>query len=116
MSSRINASELSQRSKEILSKVSESRERYVIEESGTPIAAVVSLDDLARLEEMMPQPKPSVAEALAALKEADEIREMILRERGGKPLPDSAKTIRYLRETRGKKFVKGKKRGKPNLH
>ncbi len=82
MSSRINASDLSQRAEEILSKVRESRERYVIEESGKPIAAVVSIDDLARLEESLPSPKPNVTEALAALKDAEAIREMIRRERG----------------------------------
>ncbi len=116
MSGRINASDLSWCAEEILTKVRESRERYVIEESGKPIAAVVSLDDLTRLEELAPAPKPSVAEALAALDQADAIREMIRRERGGKPLPDSAKTIRYLRETRGKKFIRGKKRAKASLH
>ncbi|MBI3742462.1 MAG: type II toxin-antitoxin system prevent-host-death family antitoxin [Chloroflexi bacterium] len=115
MTSRIDAGELSQHAQEILSKVRDSRERYVIEQSGTPIAAVVSVDDLARLEESAPPPKRSIAEQLATLEHAAALRERMRGERGGRPLPDSAKTIRYLREMRGKKFLMGKKRVKANL-
>jgi prevent-host-death family protein len=115
MSKRIDVSDLYQRSEEIVSRVCETRERYVIEQSGTPVAAVVSIDDLARLEESLTPPKQSIAEKLASLERARAVREMILRERHGKPLPDSAKTIRALRAQRGRRFLKKPKHAKANL-
>ncbi len=115
MPKRINAADFQQRAPEILSQVHETRAAYIVEDQGVPIAAIVSVEDLARLEESAPAPKRNVAEALASLERARAVREMIRRKRGNKKPTDSVATIRYLRQMRGKRLLKGQTRAKTNL-
>jgi len=46
---------------EVLSRVQFRRQRYVVERRGKPVAAVVSVDDLERLEPEKPSPKGFLA-------------------------------------------------------
>ena len=100
---RINAAELHQRVGEILSKIRFGDERFVIERRGVPVAAVVTMQDLARLENLTGTRavRRTKAERLAMLERARAVRQMILKQRRGKPLSNSADLIRQLREERG---------------
>jgi prevent-host-death family protein len=50
MTKRVSAAEAKARFAELVSRVAHRGERYVIERHGRPAAALVSLDDLARIE------------------------------------------------------------------
>ena len=102
MLNRISAADLHQRVGEILAKIRYGKTRFVVERRGVPMAAVVSIEDLERLETLggMPSSPQSVQERLAALERAAAVRRMILRQRRGKLLPSSAETIRQMREER----------------
>ena len=101
---RINAAELHQRVGEILSKIRFGDERFVIERRGVPIAAVVTMQDLARLENLTGtrSVRRSKAERLAMLERARAVRQMILKQRHGKPLSNTADLIRQMREEHGR--------------
>ncbi len=62
--------------------------------------ALVTIEDLKRLQRLdaAPVPTPSVQDRLAALEHAAAVRRLILAQRHGKLMPDSAKTIRQLGE------------------
>ena len=104
MVTRIHAADLHQRVGEVLSKIRYAGERFIIERRGTPVAAVVSIEDLKRLETLSGAP-PSLRgkqERIAALERAAAVRQLILAQRRGRPLPPSADTIRALREERAR--------------
>ncbi len=52
MINRINAAELHQRVGEILAKIRYTGDRYIIERRGGPVAAVKSIEDLERLQNL----------------------------------------------------------------
>ena len=85
---------------ELLGRVAYARERVVVERKGKPMAALVSIEDLQRLEALEPDAASARARREAALALADAAREHILQERHGVPLPDSAETLNTLREER----------------
>jgi len=99
---RVNAADLHQRVGEILAKIRYAGDRFIIERRGVPVAAMVSIQDLERLETLagVPPVQRSVEERVAALERAAAVRRMILTQRGGKLLPSSAEAIRDLREER----------------
>jgi prevent-host-death family protein len=103
MAMRINAADLHQKVGEVLAKIRYSGARYIVERRGVPVAAVVSIKDLTRLESWSASAPatPSVEERLAALERAAAVRRLILKQRRGKWVPDSAKLVRQLRGERG---------------
>lgn len=75
--------------------------RYIVQRHGKPLAAVVSMSDLRRLQQLEdPHSIEHQMAALAALDEAERVGELILKERNGEYLPDSADLIREMREER----------------
>ncbi len=104
MTIRINASELHQKVGEVLAQIRYGGKRVIIERRGEPVAAVISLEDLEQLQNFgSPAPRSqSKKEQLAALERSAALRELIKKRRRGKPLPDSAETIRNLREERSR--------------
>ncbi|MBI5653898.1 MAG: hypothetical protein HZC40_26135 [Chloroflexi bacterium] len=83
---------------EFLPKVQSAGDRIIIEHLGVPVAAVISIQDLARLDARI-QPV-SKSERLAALARADELCQQILARRGGVALPSSVDLIAQQREER----------------
>lgn len=79
-----------------INRVAHGRERVILTSRGRPKAALVSIQDLKALEALA----PDRAARLAALAEADAVRESILRRRNGVPLPDSSEEIWAMREER----------------
>ena len=104
MITRIHAADLHQRMGELVSKIRNAGERFIVERRGMPVAAVVSIDDLARLETLggNPPARRSKQERIAALERAGAVRQMILSQRNGKPLPSAAGSIRELRAERAR--------------
>jgi prevent-host-death family protein len=85
---------------ELLGRVAYARERVVVERKGKPMAALVSIEDLRRLEALEPDAASVRARREAALAMADVVRQRMLEGRHGVPLPDSAETLNALREER----------------
>lgn len=79
-----------------INRVAHGKERVVLTSRGRPKAALVSIEDLKALQALV----PDRAARLAALAEADELRDRILRRRHGVPLPDSTEEIWAMREER----------------
>ncbi|MGB8647640.1 MAG: type II toxin-antitoxin system prevent-host-death family antitoxin [Anaerolineae bacterium] len=104
MAIRINAADLHQRVGEILAKIRYTGDRYVVERRGVPVAAVVSIEDLELLQSLgaAPLPARNMSDRLAALDRASAVRRLILAQRRGKWMPDSAETVRQLREERAR--------------
>lgn len=96
----VPAMELRRRAGELLARIRYAGERFVIERHGEPIAALVSIEDLRRLEAPKASPSPEQTAQQQALTQAQTIREAVLARRGGEPLPDSADDVRRLREER----------------
>lgn len=61
MTEKINASEARQQWSELLNKVFRNETRVVVEKSGIPVAALVSTDDLARLNRLDQQRREDFA-------------------------------------------------------
>ena len=102
MINRINAAELHQRVGEILAKIRYTGDRYIIERRGVPVAAVISIEDLERLQNLGgTSSTKQVEDSKTRLERAAALRRLILAQRRGKLMPDSADTIRQLREERG---------------
>ena len=85
----------------IVNRVAFGRERIILASRGKPKAALVSVQDLEKLEswEKTISP-PSRAQQKAALSLAQAVREMTLVRRGGVPFSDVADDLRNLREER----------------
>ncbi len=74
MTKRINAAQAKAHLSELIAKVAYGGEHYVIERRGKPVAALVSVDDLERLEEgrtTSTRPRGALA-LLGAWREVDE--------------------------------------------
>ena len=61
MSSVLGVGEAKKRFSELMSRVTYGRERFLIRRRGKPMAALVSADDLARLEQEPASPKGALA-------------------------------------------------------
>jgi len=96
----ISVAEARQRLSELMARVAFGHQRIVIERRGKPLAALVSVADLERLEDLDAAGQDLPARMRAALQTADEARRSQSEERGGAPLPDSAELIREMREER----------------
>jgi prevent-host-death family protein len=96
----IPAMMLRQRAGDLLARVHYAGERFVIERHGEAVAALVSIDDLHRLEAADQLSAVQRVQRQEALTQAQAVREAILARRGGAPLPNSADEVRRLREER----------------
>lgn len=89
---------------ELVAKVGFGGKRVMLQRHGKPVAAVVSMEDLRKLENMEKQEDARDEErrkqGLIALEAANQAHEMMLKERNGEYLPDSAELIREMREER----------------
>ena len=97
---RISVSDLHRQVSEILDRVRNTGERFIIERRGVPVATIVSIQDLERLDLQDTNQRPAKEQRLAALAQAKELRQQVLVRRGGIPLPDSAAFLNELREER----------------
>jgi prevent-host-death family protein len=83
MSESFDVAEAKSRFSELLNRAAYGRERFVIRKRGKPVAAIVSTEDLTRLEQ--PQPEPSgllgAAGCMADFPEWADIMEEVVRER-----------------------------------
>jgi prevent-host-death family protein len=96
----VNVSEARRNLAALLKRVAVEGERVIIQRDGEPVAALIGMGDLQRLEDAERQANAKRERGLAALESARRLREAILAERGGKYLPDSAELIREMREER----------------
>ena len=85
---------------ELVARVAFGGARVIVERRGKPMAALISMHDLQRLEELEGQLGSARERGLAAIERARALREAILADRRGEPLPDSAEMIREIREDR----------------
>ncbi len=104
MTRKISASDLHLKVGQIISRIQYAGERFLIERRGVPVAAVVSVEDLERLEQGVQKRVPTKEERMAALHMAHLGRELMLAHRNGIPLPDSIDLIHELREEREGEF------------
>ena len=83
MSNILGVGEAKQRFSELMSRVAYKRERFLIERHGRPMAALVSAEDLERLEHEPQAPRGLLAAvgAWADYEELDQVVESIYRQR-----------------------------------
>jgi prevent-host-death family protein len=85
----------------IINRVVYGGERIILASRGKPKAAIISIEDFRRLEELEKTVVESArTERKAALAMARAVREMSLRRRKGVPFPDVSKELQELREER----------------
>jgi prevent-host-death family protein len=94
----VNVVEARKNFSELLARVAFGGTRIIVERRGKPMAALISIRDLQRLEEYERQAGSARERGLAALGRARALRGAILAESGGQSLPDSADMIREMRE------------------
>ena len=85
---------------EVMARVAYAGQRVVIERKGRPMMALISIEDLHRLEELEKEVASTRARREAALALAAAARDRIRAERNGIPMPSSAETLNKLREER----------------
>ena len=85
---------------ELMAQVAYARKRVLVERRGKPMMALVSIEDLERLEALEDDKETIRKRRLAALEMAAAVRKRISLERNGVPLPDSAEELNRLREER----------------
>jgi len=85
---------------EIMARVAYTGQRIVIERKGRPMMALVSIEDLNRLQELETGGQSARMRRAAALTQAAAVRAHIRAERQDDPLPDSADALDRLREER----------------
>jgi len=99
--SMVGIAELKRDISAIVNRVAFGRERIVLASRGKPKAALVSVQDLEKLESLEKMTHPSSrAQQKAALSMAQAVREMTLVRRGGVPFSDVADDLHSLREER----------------
>ena len=85
----------------IVNRVAFGRQRIILTSRGRPKAALVSIEDLQKLESLdRTTSLPSRAQQKAALAMAQAVRAMTLTRRGGIPFPDVTEDLYRLREER----------------
>lgn len=85
---------------EVMARVAYQRQRVIIERRGRPMMALISVEDLHRLEALERDAGDTRTRRAAALAAAAAARAAIRAERNGVPLPDSGETLAQLREER----------------
>ena len=90
----------------IVNRVAYGRERIILTSRGRPKAALVSIEDLQKLEALEgTTSSPSRTQRKAALGMAQAVREMTLARRGGVPFSDVAEDLHRLREERDRELA-----------
>jgi len=84
----------------LVNRVAFGGERIILTSRGKPKAALISIEDLRKLERLERAESSLYAERKAALAMAKAVRETTLARRGGVPFPDVSEEIRKLREER----------------
>jgi prevent-host-death family protein len=85
----------------LVNRVAYGRERILLTSRGKPKAALVSIEDLHKLEMIdKTTSPPSQAQRKAALAMAQAVRAITLARRGGVPFSDVSEDLRRLREER----------------
>ena len=90
---------------EFLARIRYTGERVILEYQGNPVAAILGIEELKRLEMGLTSTSLSKAERLAALALADQSRERMLAERHGEYLPSSTSLINEQREERERELA-----------
>lgn len=102
----VNLTEAKQNLGEIVNRAAYGGERIILLSRGKPRAALVSVEDLQRLESLGEDERElRKARRRAWLEEARALREEIMARRGGIPLPDSAEELNALREERDEQIL-----------
>ena len=83
---------------ELMARVAYTGKRVVVERKGRPMMALISMEDLRRLQGCDEGAAELRARREAALAAATAARAAIRAERSGLPLPDSGETLARLRE------------------
>ena len=96
----MNVVAVRQRFSEVMARVAYAGQRVVIERKGRPMMALVSIEDLHRLEELEQGSQSTRTRRAAALALATAARARIRAERQGVSVPDSADILERLREER----------------
>jgi prevent-host-death family protein len=101
----VGIAEIKRQISTIVNRVAYGRERIILTSRGKPKAALVSIEDLQKLEMLdRTTSPPSRDQRKAALAMAQAVREMTLARRGGVPFPDVAEDLRRLREERDREL------------
>ena len=84
---------------EVMQRVTRGGVPVIVERSGQPQVAIISMADFRRLEQIQ-----AGRDAQAALERARAARQRIRTERAGQPLPDPVEVLRQVREERGEQL------------
>lgn len=85
----------------LVNRVAFGGERIILTSRGKPKAALISITDLRKFEDLEKAgTRTRWEKRKAALARAKALRETLLAERGGVPFPDSAESLRQLRQER----------------
>ncbi len=97
---RVGIAEARRQLSELINRVAFGEKRVVLESRGKAKAALVSLEDLQKLDRLDLEVAKQPEDRWEALKRAREVREAIREMRAGQPLPDSGEVLGELRESR----------------
>ncbi|MFQ6014501.1 MAG: type II toxin-antitoxin system Phd/YefM family antitoxin [Anaerolineae bacterium] len=85
----------------LVNRVAFGGERIILTSRGKPKAALISIEDLRRFEDLeKADTRTTWEKRKTALAQAQALREAILARRNGVPFPDSVEDLRQLREER----------------
>ena len=115
----IDAAEAQRRWADILSWAARHRMRVIVAEAGVPVAALIPVADLERLDALdaehahpssnaehshdaAVQVERATAAALSAVESARQLQEELLARRGGEPFPSSFEILDEIREERSR--------------
>ena len=102
---RIGIAEIKRNISILVNRVAFGRERILLTSRGKAKAALVSLEDLQKLEILdRTASRPSGDQRKAALGMAEAVRQMTLARRGGMPFSDVAEDLHALREERDREL------------
>ncbi len=96
----VSAMDLRRTIGQLLARVRYAGETFVIEKNGEPVAALISIEELRRLQGAEKPKQEVIAERLDALEAAHKVAEEVLARRGGVPFSGITEEIRQMREDR----------------
>lgn len=93
----INAGDIRRDTSAVMSQVAHGGKRFVVERHGRAMMALVSVEDLRKLQEI-DKAASLKGRYTELLREARALRRRILEERHGELMPDSVETLRSIRD------------------
>jgi len=99
----VSIAEAKNRLSKIINEVVFAKKRVILNSHGRPKAAMISLDELKKFEEMEAAFSPSKNKRLTALNKAARLREQIYN-RKQENVYDSSKALNQVRKERGNEF------------